>query len=86
MQKIPLHIKEIGKVYPPIKSTNDNLADGRIENWANSISKKYDLPKPGSYITLYSQATIHLETIYLEEIWVYLGSYYFKQVIKKVRS
>src|SRR5271155_1980256 len=79
---IPFHIQEIAKLYPVIKSTENNIADGRVENWSNLISDKIELPKPGAYLKLNSYVYLNFKTEVIEEVWVYLGGSYFKQICK----
>lgn len=83
MEKVPFHIQEISKLYEVIKSVNNNLADGKIENWASHFSPDHDLPKSGGYITLVTTIYFNFKHVNFSEVWVHLGNGYFKQCLKK---
>jgi hypothetical protein len=82
--EIPFHIQEIAKLYPIFSAPENNLADGKIENWYKIISDKSTF-RPGEYVFLITHVYLHFKTAVYNETWVYLGNHYFKQVLKKVR-
>jgi hypothetical protein len=81
--EIPFHIQEIAKLYPVLSAPDNNLADGRIENWSEMISYRHELPRPGEYMELSISVYFDFKNHKYKEVWVYLGNYFFKQIYKK---
>jgi hypothetical protein len=82
MENVPFHIQEIAKLYHTTDTSKNNLADGRIENWNDLVSGKYEFPTPGAHVFINTSLYLHFKTRKFVEIWVHLSAGYFKQLVK----
>jgi hypothetical protein len=82
MGTIPFHIQKIEKLYPILEGDPHNFANGIIENWNGIVSSNFEFPRPGAFVVINTTMYLNFKTHRFNEMWVHLGSGYFKQIVK----